>query len=177
MRAGMVCAEKLCGQERSAQGAVRRKGYGLKMEIRECLNELFVQLFRDILIIEEKALKRGEHQNLTINDIHVIDAIGEEEPKNMSSVAKALQVTTGTLTISVNSLVKKGYVDRVRSEEDRRVVLVSLTEAGLRAHRAHKQFHEQMIGRIAGRLNPDESEVLAGALTDMIQFFKEQMQG
>lgn len=51
MRAGMVCAEKLCGQERSAQGAVRRKGYGLKMEIRECLNELFVQLFRDILII------------------------------------------------------------------------------------------------------------------------------
>ncbi len=147
------------------------------MEIRECLNELFVQLFRDILIIEEKALKRGEHQNLTINDIHVIDAIGEEEPKNMSSVAKALQVTTGTLTISVNSLVKKGYVDRVRSEEDRRVVLVSLTETGLRAHRAHKQFHEQMIGRIAGRLNPDESEVLAGALTDMIQFFKEQMQG
>ena len=173
----MVCAEKPCGQERSARGAVRRKGYGLKMEVRECLNELFVQLFRDILIIEEKALKRGEHQNLTINDIHVIDAIGEEEPKNMSSVAKALQVTTGTLTISVNSLVKKGYVDRVRSEEDRRVVLVSLTEAGLRAHRAHKQFHEQMIGRIAGRLNPDESEVLAGALTDMIQFFKEQMQG
>lgn len=145
------------------------------MEIRECLNELFVQLFRDILMIEEKALKKGEHQNLTINDIHVIDAIGEDGSKNMTSVAKALQVTTGTLTISVNSLVKKGYVDRVRSEEDRRVVLVSLTETGRHAHRAHKRFHEQMIERMTERLNEDQSEVLAGALTDMIQFFKEQM--
>lgn len=144
------------------------------MEIRESLNELFVQLFRDVLIIEEKALKKGEHQNLTINDMHVIDAIGEDAPKNMSSVAKALQVTTGTLTISVNSLVKKGYVDRVRSEEDRRVVLVSLTESGRRAHRAHKHFHEQMIEHITGRLGKEQSAVLAGALTNMVQFFKEQ---
>lgn len=144
------------------------------MEIRECLNELFVQLFRDILVIEEKALKTGEHQNLTINDIHVINAIGEGEPKNMSSVAKSLQVTTGTLTISVNSLVKKGYVDRVRSDEDRRVVLISLTETGRRARLAHKRFHEQMIESITERLSPDEREVLSGALTNMIQFFKEQ---
>lgn len=144
------------------------------MEIRECLNELFVQLFRDILIIEEKALKKGEHQNLTVNDMHVIDAIGEDAPKNMSSVAKALRVTTGTLTISVNSLVKKGYVDRVRSEEDRRVVLVSLTEAGRRAHRAHKRFHEQMIEYITERLSTEQSTVLASALTDMVQFFKGQ---
>lgn len=144
------------------------------MEISECLNELFVQLFRDILMIEEKALKKGEHLNLTINDIHVIEAIGDGVPKNMSSVAKSLRVTTGTLTISVNSLVKKGYVDRVRSEEDRRVVLVSLTETGRRAYREHKRFHEHMIECITGRLDPEESKVLAGALTNMIRFFEEQ---
>lgn len=144
------------------------------MEINECLNELFVQLFHDILIIEEKALKKGEHLNLTINDIHVIEAIGDGVPKNMSSVAKSLRVTMGTLTISVNSLVKKGYVDRVRSEEDRRVVLVSLTETGRRAYREHKRFHEQMIEGITGRLDPEESKVLAGALTNMIRFFEEQ---
>lgn len=144
------------------------------MEIGECLNELFVQLFHDILIIEQKALKKGEHLNLTINDIHVIEAIGDGVPKNMSSVAKSLHVTTGTLTISVNSLVKKGYVDRMRSEEDRRVVLVSLTETGRRAYREHKHFHEQMIECITGRLDPEEREVLAGALTNMIRFFEEQ---
>ena len=46
----------------------------------------------------------------------------------MSAVAKSLSVTVGTLTIAMNHLVKKGYVERRRSEEDRRVVLVSLSE-------------------------------------------------
>lgn len=164
-------APRFCGWAcRMAHG----KGMDSDMEIRECLNELFVQLFHDILVIEEKALKKGEQQNLTINDIHVIDAIGDGAPKNMSSVAKSLQVTTGTLTISVNSLVKKGYVDRVRSEEDRRVVLISLTETGRRARLEHKRFHERMIERITERLSPEMSEALADALTDMIRFFKEQ---
>ena len=48
----------------------------------------------------------------------------------MSAVARALSVTVGTLTISVNSLVKKGYVIRQRSSEDRRVVLISLSARG-----------------------------------------------
>ena len=41
--------------------------------------------------------------------MHVIEAIDIHEPKNMTSVARALSVTTGTLTISVNGLVKKGF--------------------------------------------------------------------
>ena len=90
------------------------------MEINECLNELLVKLFHDITQIEEKEIRTGSYKNLTMNDMHVIEAIGTGEPKNMSSVAKALSVTTGTLTIAVNSLVKKEFVNRVRSEEDRR---------------------------------------------------------
>ena len=48
----------------------------------------------------------------------------------MSTVARELNVTVGTLTIAVNNLVKKGYIQRMRSQEDRRVVLISLTEQG-----------------------------------------------
>ena len=62
--------------------------------------------------------------------MHIIAAVGEHGAKSMSAVAKIQKVTVGTLTIAVNSLVKKGYITRVRSEEDRRVVLVSLTEKG-----------------------------------------------
>ena len=141
------------------------------MEIKECLNELLVKLFHDITTIEEKEIKSGSYKNLTMNDMHVIEAIGIGEPKNMSSVAKTLSVTTGTLTIAINSLVKKAFVNRVRSEEDRRVVLVSLTETGKKAYSQHKKFHEEMIASIISRLDADESRVLAEALTKMIQFF------
>ena len=82
------------------------------MEIYGILNEVLVRLFRDIMNIEEKAIITQEYKDLTNNDMHVIEAIGMGEPKNMTSIARELSVTVGTLTIAMNSLVKKGYVDR-----------------------------------------------------------------
>lgn len=72
------------------------------------LNEVLVRLFRDIMDIEEKAIITPEFKDITNNDMHVIEAIGTGAPKNMSSIARELSVTVGTLTIAMNSLVKKG---------------------------------------------------------------------
>ena len=143
------------------------------MEINQVLNEVLVKLFHNINAIEEQAIKTDEYKNVTTNDMHVIEAIGIGAPKNMSSVAKSLCVTTGTLTISVNSLVKKGFVERIRSDEDRRVVLVSLTEKGKRAHAHHRKFHEQMIDSIVEELSGEEKKVLVKALSRMCGFFHE----
>ena len=44
------------------------------------------------------------------------------------------------LYTSVNNLVKKGYIQRMRSQEDRRVVLISLTEQGKKAYYHHKDL-------------------------------------
>ena len=81
------------------------------------LNEILVRLFRSIMDVEEKAIITREFQDITNNDMHVIEAIGIGTPKNMSSIAKKLSVTVGTLTIAMNSLVKKGYVKRERGAE------------------------------------------------------------
>ncbi len=142
------------------------------VNINSALNELLVVLFRDINEIEEKAVRTGQYKNMTANDMHVIEAIGINGAKNMSAVAKALNVTTGTLTIAINSLVKKNYVERVRSEEDRRVVLVSLTPKGRKAFYHHKKFHDDMIDQIVEQLDEPEKAVLEKALTTLAEFFK-----
>jgi Transcriptional regulators len=144
------------------------------VEIRQRLNEVLVKLFRNINSIEEQAVKTEEYKDITSNDMHVIEAIGIDCPKNMTAVAKALGVTTGTLTISVNSLVKRGFVERVRSEEDRRVVLVSLSGHGKRVYAHHQRFHEEMIEAIVSRLNDGEKGVLEKALKDLNDFFGEK---
>lgn len=144
------------------------------MDITATLNEVLVKLFRDITTIEEQAIKTGEYKELTVNDMHVIEAVDVHEPKNMTSVARALSVTTGTLTISVNGLVKKGYVERTRSEEDRRVVLISLTEKGRKAFAQHQRFHRQMIDAAVENLNREEQEVLERALQNLTRFFYDQ---
>lgn len=142
------------------------------MNINHMLNEVLVRLFRNINVIEERTICTGDYKDVTANDMHVIEAIDMEEARNMTSVARSLGVTTGTLTIAVNSLVKKGYVERVRSEEDRRVVLVSLSEKGKKAYLHHQQFHEQMIEAIVEELSEEEQAVLEKALVKLERFFR-----
>ena len=136
------------------------------------LNEILVRLFRSIMDVEEKAIITREFQDITNNDMHVIQAIGTGEPKNMSTIAKELSVTVGTLTIAMNSLVKKGYVTRERGKEDRRVVYISLSEKGRHAYQHHKQFHHDMIEAILQDLTPDETESLVKALAKLNLWFR-----
>ena len=142
------------------------------MNINSTLNDVLVRLFRNVNVIEERAMRTEEYKDVTTNDMHVIEAIGMEGAKNMTSVARSLEVTTGTLTIAINSLVKKGYVDRVRSEEDRRVVLISLSEKGRRAYLHHRRFHEQMIESVVEELTEEEQRILAKAPAKLYHFFR-----
>lgn len=45
-------------------------------KIEDILNKLLVQLFNDILQIEEKSLKNTQFTDLSITEIHTIEAIG-----------------------------------------------------------------------------------------------------
>ncbi len=94
------------------------------MSNHETVNEILVRLFADVLDIEEKCLKIGEFSDLSISEMHVIDNIGVNRERTMSDTAKDLRITSGTLTTAVDNLIKKGYVARERSVEDRRVVKI-----------------------------------------------------
>ena len=142
------------------------------MDTYAALNDVLVNLFRDIMELEEQAIITQEYQDITNNDMHVSEAIGVGEPKNMSTIAKLLSVTVGTLTIAMNSLVKKGYVIRERGKEDRRVVYISLSEKGLRAYRHHEEFHRQMIEAVLENLTEDETESLVKALAKLERWFR-----
>lgn len=138
----------------------------------ETVNDILVNLFNEIMDIEERALITSEYKDISVKDMHVIVAIGIGNPRNMSAVAKSLSVTVGTLTIAMNNLVKKGYVNRVRSEEDRRVVLVSLSEKGEQAYHHHRIFHERMVMSVLKDLNKEETESLTAALVKLQDFFR-----
>lgn len=141
------------------------------MNTYETFHEVLVKLFNDIMAIEEKAIITEEFQDISNNDMHIIEAVGMREPRNMTSVAKKLSITVGTLTIAINNLVKKGYVARQRGEKDRRVVFLSLTEKGEKAYRHHERFHDDMIRATIAGLGDEETCVLVKALTNLKDFF------
>ena len=151
---------------------LKQKVKGRNVGAYETLNEVLVNLFRDVMDIEQKAIITEEFQDITNNDMHIIEAIGMNEPKNMSTIAREISVTVGTLTIAMNSLVKKGYVLRERGKEDRRVVYISLTERGRAAYVHHARFHKAMIDSISDELTSEEMELLIKTLTKLNKWFR-----
>ena len=141
------------------------------MTLEDNLNELLVKLFKDILEIEAKSLITEEFKDITYNDMHIIEAVGIDEPRNMKTVAKLMSVMTGTLTKAMDALCEKGYVVRERSTKDKRVIKLRLTDKGKSAYYHHEQFHRQMIKNIASEMSEQETEVLIYALAKMVDYF------
>jgi DNA-binding MarR family transcriptional regulator len=153
-----------------------RKGWDIIImeRHRNVVNELLVKIFNEILQIEEKTLRSGHFSDLSVREMHTIETIGRKDQRMMSEVAQDLGITVGTLTTSINRLIKKGYVDRKRIEEDRRVVLVELTKKGKVAHRLHDRFHNEMVKTMMDGLSEDEKEVLINSLEKLNVYFKDK---
>ena len=138
------------------------------------INELLVDVFYDILQIEQKSLQYASFEDLSISEIHTIEAIGMYKPRKMTEIAGELDITLGTLTTAINHLVSKEYVVRNRSEVDRRIVYISLTKKGRLAYRIHRKFHSDMVKECIQGLNKEEEAILTRSLGKLNKFFKDK---
>ncbi|WP_373212065.1 MarR family winged helix-turn-helix transcriptional regulator [Ruminococcus sp. 5_1_39BFAA] len=142
------------------------------MKSREVINDVLVHLFNEIMELEEQAIITEEYKDISNNDMHIMEAVGLGGNK-MSDIAAKLNITLGSLTTSMNSLVKKGYAERERSEQDRRVVFIHLTEKGRRAYHHHAEFHRKMVDAVMDTLDETEIPVLGKALEGLAGFFRQ----
>lgn len=136
------------------------------------INQYLVTIFNEVMTIEEDALKGSEFQDISIKEMHTIEAIGMYSQHTITQVANKLCVTVGTMTVAINNLEKKGYVERVRSKEDRRVVKLSLTNKGRLLYRLHDKFHRDMVKETIEEMNPEETVQLLKGLQNLHHFLE-----
>ncbi|MEG0306431.1 MAG: MarR family transcriptional regulator [Clostridium sp.] len=138
------------------------------------LNDFFINIFNDILRLEEESLAKGHFENLSVNEMHVIEAVcdGESNCSNtMKSLSNKLMITASSLTISVKTLEQKGYLTREKDTEDKRKVLVVSTKIAKDAYDHHKEFHRNLIASVSETLNEVELAALTLALGTLHRFF------
>lgn len=153
------------------QGEISNKNEK-KQKTRHTLNELLVYLFNYILYIEANNLKQ-KGVELSINEVHILERIEKASSNTMSHLARTLMVTSGTLTTNISRLEKKGYVERYRDENDRRIVRLRNTPKALEALKIHDEFHENMINKAIGDLGLEENEVLNATLENILEYFSD----
>ena len=62
------------------------------MDPHETINDILVNLFNEILKLEEEAIITDEFKDITNNDMHIIEAVGLSGENTMSVVAKKLGI-------------------------------------------------------------------------------------
>ena len=143
---------------------------------REELNYFFVHVFNQILACEEQALNGVGARDLSVKELHVLEAVGgltAQGRNTMTQIADALAIRVSSLTTAVNTLVRKGCLNRGGEPGDRRVIRVFLTPKGEEANRLHAQFHARMADSAATSLDEEELEALLRSLRRLDGFFHE----
>ncbi|WP_409578449.1 MarR family winged helix-turn-helix transcriptional regulator [Streptococcus sp.] len=137
------------------------------------INEYLTAIFNNVLIIEESSLRSSRFSDVSIKEMHTIDVVGEKKDATPTDVARTLMVTLGTVTTSLNNLERKGYIERVRSTKDRRVVHLYLTKKGRLVYRLHQRFHRAMVRQITEGMNETEYKVMKKGLLNLYNFLED----
>lgn len=125
----------------------------------------------DIIIkTEEEALAMGDFDDLSRTEMQTLIAIGSYEKLSMSAVAEKVGVTAGTLTVQVKKLRKKGYVDKTKNKDDKRISELSLTRKGKIAVRLHQRSMRAVMNAITEPLTEDQTEFMAETLDKVYEY-------
>ena len=90
----------------------------------------FIKLTRATDSLTARLLRRGTLEDLTIRQFGVLESLYHLGPMRQGEICTKLLKSGGNITLVVDNLKKRDLVRRERNEDDRRVVIVSLTDAG-----------------------------------------------
>lgn len=106
---------------------------------------------------ERVGLFRKWHQGaFSLIQLNVVAVLEAQGPLSMSRLAEALDVSVASATGIVDRMEHRGLVIRRHEEDDRRVVVVSLAEAGTHVFRDMAAVRREHMGRLLAELREDE---------------------
>ena len=145
----------------------------------EQLSGILLNMYKNVINLEENARKNVNSRiNLTINEIHFLEAVGAGCRKGctVSKLAAMLGVSKPSVTVMVSKLEKKGFLEKLQSQEDGRSVKVMLTREGSLVNSYYKYFRRRMVKKINDGLTDQEKEFLVKAFEKINIYFKESLE-
>lgn len=116
------------------------------------------------------------NQRLSAHQAGILDHLDDVDATTMLTLARHLGVTASTMSLTVDRLVRAGYVTRDRDAEDGRRVALRLTKDGARVKERKSVLDRDLVAAMLGRMKPRERvaalaglEALAKAATEFIE--------
>ncbi|MDH5242422.1 MAG: MarR family transcriptional regulator, partial [Chloroflexota bacterium] len=111
----------------------------------------------------ERLLRIG----VSMSQLHVMSMLDRHGDMPMSRLAEMIDVSLSNATGLVDRMEERGFVERVRVPDDRRVVLVRITKAGRRILDEVEVLRAETLRAVLDRLDPDQLDGIARATADL----------
>lgn len=151
---------------------------GWKME--EQNKELLASIFRltmKLCAAMKKPKKFGMDNLLYASEIHTIEIIGNHPDITITEIAERLGISKSALPKIIRKLVAKDLVYRYQEANNKKKILLGLTDKGLIAFQQHYDFHKTFdvgILRKFNALTPEEYLFLMDFLQDLEHYVEQQ---
>jgi DNA-binding MarR family transcriptional regulator len=105
--------------------------------------------------------------SLTMVETCCVEVINALDDPTISDFARFVDISQANASCKVQSLIKKGYVIKVRDEKDRREYRLRLTKRFDDYNRLHLDYMNEVFTRAEARFAPEELEALGRILEIM----------
>lgn len=103
---------------------------------------------------------QNRETSLTTVETFCIEIIYAMNNPTVSEFASFIQISSPNAAYKVNSLIKKGYLKKVQSENDKREFHLEVTEKYLNYYNISSSYVKDVSDRIKGRFEKDELDIL-----------------
>jgi len=118
--------------------------------------------------ILEETLAQSDFSDLTPQQLQYLKVIVKMKDPTLTELARELNLTKPTVTFLADRLTEKGYIRRVKSDEDRRVMHLHIDKKGAKVNASRKIAYERTAEKIRSGLSETETEILTELLKKIV---------
>jgi DNA-binding MarR family transcriptional regulator len=135
-----------------------------RKEIEHELEMSIRRLFRTL----RKGLNELYTDYIPSNEFAVLQTLSNHSPLMASEIANELKVSSSHITAVTDRLVKKGYIRRVRSDSDRRIVYLEITDEGRKIAGEMDEIKNEYFGNKFNHLSDEEMKSMISFFTKLL---------
>jgi len=124
--------------------------------------------------LKQSQIVEGEasgFSQLTISQLHYLDAIHLLKNPTISEVAETLKITKASATVGVRRLTDLGFLNKRKSDQDKRVTHVSLTKKAEKLALLKQKALNDYENKMVAALSPQELKQLEIIMGKLVAYF------
>jgi len=131
------------------------------------LTDIITLLTNKIEKIEEKVITESRFSELTGKQMYYLEVISYLNNPSLSELAIELNLSKPSITAIIDKFEEKGFIRKVKSDEDRRVSHIHMAERGKEIEKVHNKIHMRISNMFTSKLSEGDSKSLINLLSKL----------